>query len=86
MLPVSLHICINVSAYDILTEDLFKPERPEIVPATIYPGVSVTNHFSSSSLSLQTNKLDRLSLPSFFRLVCFKNGRTAPIGTVNSWP
>jgi hypothetical protein len=31
-----------ILAYDILSDDLVKPERPEIIPATIYPDVSMT--------------------------------------------
>ena len=32
----------SVSAYDILADDLLKPERPEIIPAKAYPEVVLT--------------------------------------------
>ena len=45
-------------AYDILAEDLAKPERPEIVPATIYPDVSITEMLDFESLIANVVKSD----------------------------
>ena len=52
-------VFIFCTAYDILAEDLAKPERPEIVPATIYPDVAITEilDFDTIVANVVTNEL-----------------------------
>ena len=40
----------NFAAYDILSEDLKKPERPEIIPATIYPDVVLNEYLDFDAI------------------------------------